>query len=255
MQRYLSHLLTDLEIATRNAPATSTYRFRHPFDEEGEREAPAYQVRYVRLCDLFNLSPGIFPPSERLTKEQVTALLMAIEALWRAWSVDWDCPPRLTARRRYIIMVERMEQEPVRYNHEFGATINFCDRRADGICPFSDHNQCWCDELDACARQDFEVWESAHDLDACAGNYNAAVEDFHRWLDDDPSGLPPWEIDEERNRWQQFVADDDSLAWLYFYDPRRGMEMTDETPDPSPEDFDDFEWNDDDDEDYGDLPF
>ncbi len=253
MQRYLSHLLADLETATRNAPVASTYRFRHPFDDD-ERDAPSYQLRFVRLNELFGLSVGIFPPSERLTKEQITALLTAIETLWRAWSVDWDCPPRLTARRRYAIMVERMEQETVRYNHEFGATINFCDRRADGICPFSDKNQCWCDELDACARHDLEVWESARDLDEAAEWKPSPVEDLRRWLDDGQSDLPPWDIDLSRERWQQFMADD-SIAWLYFYDPRRGLDMADEIPEPSPEDFDDFEWHDDDSEDYGELPF
>ena len=254
MQRYLTHLLADLETATRNAPVTSTYRFRHPFDDDEEREAPGYQLRYVRLCELFGLAPGIFPPSERLTRDQISALLTAIETLWRAWNLDWDCPPRLTARRRYTIMVERMEQESVRYNHELGGTINFCDHRAEGGCPFSDRSQCWCDELDACARHDLEIWQSAHDLDETTEKRTSPVEDFRRWLDDGASELPPWEIEEKEERWQQFADDSEALAWLYFYDPKRGLEMTSETPEPAPEDFDDFEWHDED-EDYGDLPF
>ena len=255
MQRYLAHLLADLEVATRNAPAASTYRFRHPFDEDDEQDAPAYQARYLRLCELFGLSPGIFPPSERLTKDQLTAVLTAIEVLWRAWRVDWECPPRLTARRRYTVMVDRMEQDTVRYNHEYGASLNFCDRRSEGGCPFSDHSQCWCDELDACARHDLEVWQSAHDLDECAGPQASPVEDFRRWLDDGDSDLPPWEVDEERQRWKQFVAEEELLAWLYFYDPQRGLQLADEQPEPAPEDFEDFEWDGDDDDDYGELPF
>lgn len=255
MQRYLTHLLADLETATRNAPAASSYRFRHPFDDD-ERNAPGYQSRYVRLCELFNLPPGIFPPSERLTKDQITVLLTAIETLWRAWSVDWDCPPRLTARRRYTIMVERMENDTVQYNHEFGADINFCDRRADGICPFSDRGQCWCDELDACARHDYEIWQDAHDLDDYSERKLSPLEEFRRWIDAGQTHLPPWEIDIDEDHWKKFMGDDDSLAWLYFYDPKRGVELADEEPEPSPEDFDDFEWHsDDDDDDFGDLPF
>lgn len=260
MQRYLTHLLADLETATRNAPASSPYRFRHPFDEDEERGFPAYQLRYVRLCDLFGLHDGIFPPSERLTKDQLSALLTAIEILWRAWNVSWDCPPRLTARRRYAIMVERMEQEPVHYNPELGASINFCDRRADGICPFSDHNQCWCDELDACARHDLEIWEDAHDLDDFSEKKISPVEEFRRWLDSGPSGLSPWDVDENRQRWRQFMPEDHlSIAWLYFFDPQRQMALNDEAPEPSPEDFEDFDWMDDefddDDDDYGEMPF
>ncbi len=178
-----------------------------------------------------------------------------METLWRAWSVDWECPPRLTARRRYTIMVERMEQETVRYNHEYGASINFCDRRADGICPFNDGSQCWCDELDACARHDLEIWESARDIDDFSEKPPSPVEEFLRWLDDGQSDLSPWEIDESRLRWQRFTADEEALGWLYFYDPRRNVEMSNEEPEPQPGDFDDFEWHDDEDEDYGELPF
>ncbi len=254
MQRYLIHLLADLETATRSAPASSTYRFRHPFDDDAERDSPAYQIRFVRMCDLFGLSPGIFPPSERLTKDQLSALLTAIETLWRAWHIRWDCPPRLTARRRYAEMVERMEQDAVPYHHEDGTEINFCDHREDGVCPFSDRSQCWCEELDACARHDLEIWEKAHELDECTGTGSSPVEELRRWLDDGEEDLPPWEADEDRERWQQFTADDDAMAWLFFYDPRRGQALMDEIPEPSPEDFEDFEWFDED-EDYSDFPF
>lgn len=259
MQRYLNHLLADLETATRNAPATSLYRFRHPFDSEEERDTSAMQVRYVRLCDLFGLSPGIFPPSERLTKDQVATLLSAIERLWRAWNIDWDCPPRLTARRRYTVMVERMEQDPVRYSHEFGTTINFCDRRAEGGCPFGEGAPCWCDELEACARHDQETWEHATELDFSADKPVSPVEELRRWLNNEPSNpLPIWMDDDEEDdyRWKQLTSDSEALAWLFFYDPQRARELQDEHPEPSPEDFEDFDWYpDDDEEDYGELPF
>jgi len=248
MQRYVAHLLSDLETATRNAPAASSYRFRHPFDEEEERDAPAYQLRYTRLCDLFGLPTGIFPPSERLTKDHVSLLLSAIEALWRAWNIGWECPPSLTARRRYTVMVEYMEQDPVRYSHEYGSSLNFCDRRAEGICPFGENGQCWCDELDACARHDLEIWENARDFDGAAERAFSAVEDFHHWLEGNQADLPPWELDEERERWNRFVADEtrEPIAWLYFFDPRRSQEFEAEPPEPNPEDFEDFEWYDED---------
>ncbi|TNE56530.1 MAG: hypothetical protein EP344_12320, partial [Bacteroidetes bacterium] len=127
MQRYLNHLLADLETATRNAPVASSYRFLSPFEEDDDPDMTTYQVRYLRLHEIFDLEAGVFPPSERLTKTQLTILLSAIEKLWRAWSIQWDCPPRLTARRRYKIMIERMERDTVRYSYEFGTRINFCD--------------------------------------------------------------------------------------------------------------------------------
>ena len=254
MQRYLLQLLADLETATRHAPASSSYRFRHPFDDD-ERDSPAYQSRYIRLCDLFGLAPGIFPPSERLTKDHITALLTAIEALWRAWMVQWDCPPSLTARRRYTVMVERMEQEAVQYNYEFGASINFCDRRSEGICPFGEMSQCWCAELDACARHDFEIWENAHEFDGYLEQPLSPLEEFHHWLNRDNYNRPPWEIDDANERWKAFLAEEDPLAWLFFYDRSR-TEAADELspPAPSPEDYEDFDWHNEE-EDMGDLPF
>lgn len=254
MQRYIIQLLADMETATRNAPVSSSYRFRHPFNDD-EQDSPAYQSRYTRLCELFGLAPGIFPPSERLTKDQLSLLLTAIEALWRAWMIQWDCPPSLTARRRYTIMVERMEQDSVQYNHEFGAEINFCDRRSEGICPFGDQHNCWCDELDACARHDFEIWENAHELDGCSGSTTTPLEEFRRWLTKHHTERPPWDIDENEERWKAFLADEDPLAWLFFYDRSRTDDADDSTSvPPTPEDFEDFDWFDDS-EDYGDMPF
>ena len=138
-------------------------------------------------------------------------------------------------------MVERMEHDTVQYSHEFGASINFCDRREEGGCPFSDRSQCWCDELDACARHDLEIWENAHDMDCYTPREPSPLEELRHWLDEDLADLAPWDVDETRERWRLFTADDD-LAWLYFYDPRR---LTDDDPDPEPgpEDFEDFHWD------------
>ncbi len=251
MQRYLNHLLADLETATRNAPVSSSYRFRHPFEDD-ERELPVYQSRFTRLFELFSLGQGIFPPSERLTKDQVSLLLTAIETLWRAWTIHWDCPPSLTARRRYTVMVERMEQDPIQYNYEFGANINFCDHRDEGKCPFSDKGQCWCEELDACARHDFEIWENAHEFEGYSEDTPASIDEFHRWLNKDNANRPPWEINEDQERWNAFFPEDDSMAWLFFYDRSRNSDAEEANPImPAPEDFEDFDWYDDEE----DLPF
>ncbi len=255
MQRYVTQLLTDLETATRNAPASSTYRFRHPFDNDDERDAPAYQLRYVHLNELFGLPTGIFPPSERLTKEQLTALLTAIENLWRAWTVSWDCPPRLTARRRYTVMVEILEQDSIPYNYESGAAINFCSRRGEKTCPFGDSGQCWCDELDACVQHDMDTWEDGLEFQDIAPRTSSPVEELRKWLDADKPDLSPWEIDEQPDHWNELMHDEDNLTWLFFYDQHRNQDLDEAAEDqPSPEDYEDFDWHSEEDE-FGDLPF
>lgn len=240
MQRYLNQLLADLETATRHAPDASTYRFVSHFRDDDDESSRVLQSKFVRLCDLFGLAPDVFPPVERLTKSQVTSLLTAIENLWRAWHISWECPSRLTARRRYTIMVERMSRDTVRYNYDYGAEIDFCDRRAEGQCPFDDQSQCFCKELEAATRA-AENWEPTNwddDEMLAAESAESPAQALHRWLHDDDE-FAPWDVDEDRERWRQFVAEEEMLAWLYFYQPQR--DEADE-PEISPEDFDDFEW-------------
>lgn len=254
MKRYIAQLLTDLESATRNAPASSSYRFQHPFEED-DLDLSNYQLRYTRLNELFGLQSGIFPPSERLTKDHLSSLLTAIENLWRAWSISWDCPPRLSARRRYTIMVERMEKDSVKYHYELGADINFCDRRADGQCPFGDHRQCWCIELDASVQHDLDILESSRDFGIEVPEHKSPLDELQQWLHQHKPELPPWELDDQTDNWQQLTDSDENLAWLFFYDAgHANFSEPEADPEPTPEDFEDFDWHSDADE-FDDLPF
>lgn len=256
MKRYLAQLLADLETAARHAPEPSSYAFRSPFPEDDDdTRTDGLHVRYVRLCELFELSPDAFPPVERLTKVQVSDLLSAVERLWRAWRISWECPSRLSARRRYTTMVEWMYRESVRYHHDFGAEIDFCCYRAQGVCPFGDNGNCFCKEVEDSVNHDVEIWEE-YQREQMESARLSPVEEFNEWIrDDDPCEFE-WDFDEDRDRWRRFVADDDAMAWLYFYRPDMNAELQGDDPEPSPEDFDDFEWNNknDMDEDFS-LPF
>lgn len=258
MKRYLAHLLADIETAARCAPEPSSYAFRSPFRDEDEEEPrnEALHVRYVRLNELFGLPADAFPPVDRLTKLQVAELLDAVEKLWRAWRVRWDCPDRLTARPRYTLMVDWMYHETISYHHDFGAEIDFCQRRTEGICPMGNGGNCFCQEVEDMARHDAEVWEEYHRMEQ-EPEKSSPVEDLYNWLRADQPDAFDWEMDDDRQTWQQFAAEEDALAWLYFYRPDVHAELQGEEPEPSPEDFDDFEWDDrnrDRDDDYT-MPF
>lgn len=256
MKRYLVQLLADLETAARHAPEPSSYAFRSPFPEEDDdTRTDGMHVRYVRLFELFDLAPNAFPPVERLTKAQVSDLLSAMERLWRAWRISWECPSRLSARRRYTTMVEWMYRESVRYHHDFGAEIDFCCYRQEGICPFGDVGNCFCKEVEDSVSHDVQIWEE-YQREQMESAKLSPVEEFNEWIrDDDPCEFE-WDFDEDRDRWRRFVADDDAMAWLYFYRPDMNAELQGDDPEPSPEDFDDFDWNskNDMDEDFS-LPF
>ena len=248
MQRYLTHLLADLEAATRNAPAASTYSFLSaPFEEE-ESENTALYVRLVRLCDLFELSPDAFPPVDRLAKVQVAELLTAFEKLWRAWHISWECPPRLSARRRYTVMVDWMRGEAVRYHPDRGASIDFCEhRQQENGCPFGAAGKCWCEEMEDSVRHDLESWEQTR-VERLAENHrpSSPVEEFYNWLQaDDCDENYQWEEEDQGQRFRQFMTAEDPHAWLYFYRPEISAELLGEEPNFAPEDYEDFDWQDD----------
>ena len=246
MKRYLAHLLADLETAVRHAPEPSSYAFRSPFRDEDDEEArtEGLHTRYVQLSDLFGLPPDAFPPVERLTKIQVAELLTALETLWRAWRINWDCPARLTARPRYTLMVEWMYREKVYYHHDFGAQIDFCCRREEGICPMGDTSNCFCQEVEDATRHDVEIWEEFHRQEHEPAKISP-VQEFYQWLRADEPSEFDWDIDEDRAAWQSFVAEEDMLAWLYFYRPDINAQLQGDEPEPSPTDFEDFDWNED----------
>ena len=255
MKRYLAQLLADLETATRHAPGPSSYAFRSPFsEEEEEQRTEGVHTRYLRLCDLFGLAPDAFPPVERLTKAQVTDLLMAMESLWRAWRISWECPSSLSARRRYTLMVDWMYRESVRYHHDFGAEIDFCCYRHQGICPFGENGNCHCQDIEDAARHDVETWEEFH-REQQAASQVSPVDEFYDWLRRDEPAEYEWDYDEDRDRWRQFVEDEDLYAWLYFYRPEVNADLQGEEQEPTPDDFEDFDWKPRDDFDDISLPF
>ena len=254
MKRYLAHLLADLETATRFAPEPSSYAFRSPYSEEEDARNDGIHARYVRLSELFNLPPDAFPPVDRLTKVQVSEVLTAIETLWRAWRIVWSCPTRLTARKRYTLMVDWMYRETVRYHHDLGAEIDFCCYRAQGICPLGASGSCQCQEIEDATLHDVEIWEEFH-REQQSNHQPSPIDEFYTWLRDDVPGEFEWDFDEDRDRWRQFVADEDMNAWLYFYRPDVNAELQGDEPEPAPGDFDDFDWYDDNDDDDLGLPF
>jgi hypothetical protein len=251
MQRYLTQLLADLEAIIRLAPASGAYAFRMRSFEDDDRDQLMLYSRQLRLVELFNLDPYAFPPQERLTKKQLTALLQAVENVWRAWNISWECPPTLTARRRYMVMVDYM-QRPIPWHNDLGTQIDFCAHRAEGECPFGEGGKCWCKEAEATAAHDVAVWEAYHtDQEP---EITDPVEDLNRWLSPETEEIFPWEIDEGKDRWMKFTAEEDMLSWLYFYRPDAHTD-TNEEEESTPEDYEDFEWESPDNDPEPDFPF
>jgi hypothetical protein len=254
MQRYINQVLADLESATSNAPEMSAYRFVPRFMDDDDEKEPILQTKYTRLCDLFGIGADIFPPVDRLTRAQVTALLTAFEKLWKAWNISWSTPMTLTARRVYSIMVERMSISMVNYSYDSGLKIDFCDERSIGKCPFADIGECNCKMVDELEKQEAEASTKQRVHTEWFNNQDDVILDdeisaegllaLHRWFFGDTDAIfDPWDTNEAEEKWSEFVdIEEESVSWLYFFQPHEEDDYDDEF-EVSPEDFDDFEWN------------
>lgn len=240
MKRYLTQLLADLESVARQAPAVGAYQSRpRSFDDDEQNDLSVYYSRNLRLCDLFGLEPHVFPPQEKLTREQLAPLLSAIEHLWAAWNVSWECPPGLKARRRYEVMVRTMQGETIYYHPDFGARVDFCDKRAEGICPFGEQDGCWCRSIDQQTLP--EPGEFPQNQESTS-NRPGPVEDYLAWIAPVEENDGYWTEQSEIKQWARFAAEEDLLSWLYFYHPARQADVSGEELPADPEDFEDFDW-------------
>ncbi|MCB9316471.1 MAG: hypothetical protein H6569_10060 [Lewinellaceae bacterium] len=100
-----------------------------------------------------------------------------------------------------------------------------------------------------------DTWEDGLEFQDVAPRTSSPLEELREWLDTDKPELSPWEIDEQADQWGELMDDEESLTWLFFYDQHRNQDPEEATEEqPSPEDYEDFDWHSEEDE-FGDLPF
>lgn len=98
----------------------------------------------ITMFDHFDLLPAAFPPAERLTDEQLEALVHTIRRLWAAFNFTAVIPEQVPARIVYPILLERMA-EPAMIMKFGQIGIEFCDYEPKE-CPWG---------LDYCTCKDF----------------------------------------------------------------------------------------------------
>jgi hypothetical protein len=131
MQHYLTHLISDMHQAAGQVPQS-----RIP---EGEFD-PDYMLELEESAEKtmsrwFGIETETFPPSEKLTGEQLELMAAEFEKLWAAFSFFPDFPEGLPAKRRYELMREYLDHPcqhwPGGWQHHF----EFCDYEPEN-CPF-----------------------------------------------------------------------------------------------------------------------
>ena len=106
MQSYLNQLIEDMHLSATRVPQSKIPE--GTFDEDYMMELEEMEDQPMSV--LFGLTIEQFPPSDKLTSEQLTLMADEFGQLWAAYSFFPDFPEGLPARRRYEIMREYLDQ-------------------------------------------------------------------------------------------------------------------------------------------------
>lgn len=131
MHHYLSHLISDMHKAAVQVPKS-----RVP---DGEFD-PDYMLELEESAEKpmnfwFGLNKEEFPPSEKLTTEQLELMATEFEKLWAAYSFYPDFPDGLPAKRRYELMYDYLDHPTQHWPGGWQHHFEFCDYDP-GNCPF-----------------------------------------------------------------------------------------------------------------------
>jgi hypothetical protein len=141
MDNYLAHLIDDMHQAVTRVPQSKIPEGTFDPDYQDElEESPDYPMSHW-----FDLAKEQFPPSERLTEEQLELMANEFEQLWTAFSFEPDFPEGLPAKMRYELMRDYLDHECSHWPgwvHHF----EFCNYEPED-CPFG-IEFCKCKDFD-----------------------------------------------------------------------------------------------------------
>jgi hypothetical protein len=147
-------------------------------------------------------------------------------------------------------MTAWMARTDVPYHVDHGADIDFCaDREQDG-CPFGDDGPCTCALHEEQCREIAHWQPPDHEPEPLTPS-----EELNQWLQSDRGPTFPWQEEDDDERYRRFMADEDIMAWLYFYRPHWNTGLPSDPLPDDPSDYEDFDWDSEDGEDDVDLPF
>lgn len=150
MNLYLTQLITDMHLAATRVPKSKIPEGTFDPDYQDELEAsPDYPMSHW-----FGLTKEQFPPSERLTDEQLELMANEFEQLWAAYSFEPDFPDGLPAKRRYELMRDYLDYECSHWPGGWVHHFEFCDYNTEN-CPFG---------IEFCKCKDF-VYDDDTDID------------------------------------------------------------------------------------------
>lgn len=142
MNNYLTQLISDMHLAARRVPKSKIPEGTFDPDYQDELEASPEQP----MSRWFGLDKEQFPPSDKLTIEQLELMASEFEHLWAVYSFEPDFPDGLPARRRYELMRDYLDHPCQHWPGGWVQHFEFCDYDTEN-CPFGTEF-CKCKDFD-----------------------------------------------------------------------------------------------------------
>jgi hypothetical protein len=142
MNNYLAQLISDMHLAARRVPKSKIPKGTFDPDYQDELEASPEKP----MSQWFGLEKEQFPPSDKLTTEQLELMAGEFEQLWAAYSLEPDFPDGLPARRRYELMRDYLDHPCQHWPGGWVHHFEFCDYDTEN-CPFGTEF-CKCKDFD-----------------------------------------------------------------------------------------------------------
>ena len=159
MKKYTAQLVADLKSAEKNIPPTPNYKVLYP-----DHPAHDYDLEHIvawectpfqSMSELFGIESDAFPPDNKLTDRQVSALTKGIRSLWLAFGSDVSVPKGTPKRKLYNVLIDAWRNEPMQYIPNDGgfSTFEFCNTDPE-TCKWGEY--CGCIELAKQWEKDYE---------------------------------------------------------------------------------------------------
>ena len=131
MEQYIKQLIEDLTEASQNIKPVPDYTLlnpNHPAIEYGLDYIVAWECAPdIPIEQFFEIPSETFPPSERLTTIQQTAVLEAILNLWEVYHIEVLFPDDAPVHMQYDYLRRLWKENTIQHIGEGCMTFEYCD--------------------------------------------------------------------------------------------------------------------------------
>lgn len=128
MQKYIDSLVEDIKEAKRLAPPP--FQFSEEYEEFESQMLEAENTPPVTSEQLMDLSPNQFPPSDKLTDNQMIEVINTLEETFDAFCIYIDLPDGVPTKLHYELLCEILNED-INLMPGFTHHYDFCS----GYCP------------------------------------------------------------------------------------------------------------------------